>query len=171
MRARLLLALGLASLALPARAEKLCVLVMPVHASPLGALLELEERITTANCQRGDMLAITGDVHLKVLARACDFSRPVLTEPVRDATGRPHGAVCVFAGLRERRPTAADLAAAPPAAPPPAEALAVTATKGPPIPAETAVTPPRPAPRPRVAEAPPLPPQPTGLPHPAATRN
>lgn len=179
MRALPLLGLLLAALAPGARAEKFCLIVMPQHASALGALLELEERVATANCQRGDLLAITGDVHLKLLARACDFGRPVLTEPPRDPTGRPHGAVCVFAGLREHRPNAAAVAATPaPAAPPSvahpsgvAEALAIQAGKVTPTSDATLAPPPRPAPRPRVAEAPPLPPQPTGLPHPAATRN
>jgi hypothetical protein len=75
-----------------------CTIVLPHRSSAIGAVVELQERIAAADCRRGDVLAVSGDVHLDVLARFCAFERGITLQAPAPDTGRPAGALCAFAG-------------------------------------------------------------------------
>jgi len=79
--------------------DHVCVIVLPARSSAIGTVVELQERVVASDCRRGDVLAISGDVHLDALARYCDFSRAVMLEPPSGETGRPSGALCAYAGV------------------------------------------------------------------------
>ena len=96
---------GFALHSLHAARDHVCPIVLPARSSSIGAVVELRERVEASDCRRGDVLAISGDVHLEALARYCDFSRAVMLEPPAAETGRPAGALCAYAGVpRGQRP-------------------------------------------------------------------
>jgi hypothetical protein len=79
-------------------ADHVCTVVLPTRTSAIGAVAELAERLEGADCRRGDVLAIRGDIRLDALAHFCDFTRAVTLEPPAAETGRPIGALCLYAG-------------------------------------------------------------------------
>jgi hypothetical protein len=89
---------GLALHALGRPADHVCTIVLPHRSSAIGAFVELQERVSGTDCRRGDVLAISGDVHLEALARFCDFARGVTLQHPSAETGRPAGALCTYAG-------------------------------------------------------------------------
>lgn len=96
---------GIALHTLHAGRDHVCTITLPSRSSAIGAVIELQERIAASACRRGDVLAISGDVHLDALARYCDFGRTVMLEPPAAETGRPAGALCTYSGLpRAQRP-------------------------------------------------------------------
>jgi hypothetical protein len=89
---------GLALHALHAGTQHVCAIVLPHRSSAIGAMVELQERIAASACRQGDVLAVSGDVHLEVLARFCAFDRGITLQAPAADTGRPAGALCAFAG-------------------------------------------------------------------------
>jgi hypothetical protein len=75
-----------------------CTIVLPHRSSAIGAVVELQERLAVSACRRGDVLAVSGDVHLEVLARFCMVDRGITLQSAAADTGRPAGALCTFAG-------------------------------------------------------------------------
>jgi hypothetical protein len=89
---------GLVVATIRAPGPHVCAVSLPARSSPIGAVVELQERLDATDCQAGDSLAVLGDIHLHAIARFCDLSRPVTFKPPAADTGRPTGALCAFAG-------------------------------------------------------------------------
>jgi hypothetical protein len=89
---------GLSLHALNGVQHHVCSVVLPAHSSAIGAFVEFQERVAGTGCRRGDTLAVSGDVHLPVLARFCDAARAVTLGPAGSDTGRPSGALCSYSG-------------------------------------------------------------------------
>lgn len=100
-----LVALGVVLLGARAALALVCPVALPAHSSSIGAAVELPEHVTARRCQGGDILTISGDVHMHLLAHVCDLSRSVVLHPIKPETGRPGGAMCTYIGLvRAERP-------------------------------------------------------------------
>jgi hypothetical protein len=144
-----LVALGVVLIGARAALALVCHVPLPARSSAIGAAVELPAHVTARRCQGGDILTISGDVHIPMLAHVCDMSRSVVLHPIRHDTGRPDGAICTYIGLiRTERPMpeeASRTVRAPDAATPrpPAE---LVPTQAPPA-----------APAPRAARAMPIP--------------
>lgn len=137
-----LVALGIVLIGARAALAMVCPVTLPALSSAIGAAVELPEKVTGRRCQAGDILTISGDVHIAVLARVCDLSRSVVLHPVQPETGRPGGAICTYVGtVRAERPQpeesprvvrAPDVSGAP--RPVPAQAASPQAARAMPIP-------------------------------------
>jgi hypothetical protein len=100
-----LVALGVVLLGVRGALALVCHVPLPAHSSAIGAAVELPAQVSARQCQGGDILTISGDVHIPMLAHVCDMSRSVVLHPIRLETGRPDGAICTFIGLvRAERP-------------------------------------------------------------------
>lgn len=100
-----LVALGIVLIGARAALAMVCPVTLPALSSAIGAAVELPEKVTGRRCQAGDILTISGDVHIAVLARVCDLSRSVVLHPTAPETGRPGGAMCTYIGvIRADRP-------------------------------------------------------------------
>jgi uncharacterized protein YcfJ len=142
-----LVALGVVLVGARAALALVCPVALPEHSSTIGAAVELPERIAARRCQGGDILAISGDVHMNLLARVCDLSRSVVLHPIQQETGRPSGAICTYVGLvRAERPMPDEA---------PRSVRAPDASDAPRVPATQATQPPSPAPQ--AARAMPIP--------------
>jgi hypothetical protein len=89
---------GLVAATLRAPGPHVCAVSVPARSSPIGAVVELQERLDATDCRPGDSLAVLGDIHLHAIARFCDLNRPVTFKPAATETGRPTGALCAYGG-------------------------------------------------------------------------